>query len=386
MDLRPLVLASFLVVAAATPAAASPTSQDPACGAQAGADLIALRLLDLRPLGLKLGPVADVRVATSRSRWTADRASASAGYLMGLPVPTATAQQVAPPNQPRPATASLLQQDLGLVAAGDGDLSARATSTGHCDGYADASASLLHATVLSGRGGRGLVRVERNLASRTTTERRDGTTVATASISLTDVRLFAGTQSAVTVKVLSPPTLRVTAGGSRPTVSYTSPILEVSGPLVGSRRLDSPATSVEFSVPPSSGALGDLVGSLGLTRLATQAAPASVRLRLALGQLDQSVTGSTAEAKAASLRLQVVAVVGTAEVPLIDLGIGLLEASATASAPEANGPGCGGPGCRASGGLPVTGTSVGVVAGAALLLIVAGRFLLLLGRRNGPLG
>ncbi|MFC7243457.1 hypothetical protein ACFQO7_13315 [Catellatospora aurea] len=166
---------------------------------------------------------------------------------------------------------------------------------------------------------------------------------------------------------------------------------------------------------PELGALPDL-GSLlsgsggnlaGLCEIAV--------VKISIGELEKRVTDRGATAQAASIRIQVLALSRPNSKPatVLDLGVGLLKASATAPArttpttgpsarpstsPSTSGPGnggggatpspasgtdddddgCGGPGCS----LPRTGTSIALIAGTGTLLFVAGRFLLLLTRRR----
>jgi hypothetical protein len=294
---------------------------------------------------------------------------------------------------------------------------------------AHSSAAILDATVLPGA----LVRVPGTMASQTATGliRHDGGVAAGAgaSVALGDLRLLAGSRSEIAVRVIKSPALQVATSGSAP-VKYSSPILAISGPGIPSRRLDEPGTTVDLGIPVS-GAVrakaaeaakaaglpllgGDLLGSLsgtsdartgkkvaplGLPELpdisglpalpalrspsAPPAAGSLAVLRLSLGDLRQAVSDHGVRASAASLRLQVFA----GARPVVDLGIGLLQAAAKAPPPtDTTSPSpsqAGGSG----GSLPITGINVGGVVVLGALLFVIGRLLTVLARRldsRGP--
>ncbi|BCJ72139.1 hypothetical protein CS0771_16830 [Catellatospora sp. IY07-71] len=172
---------------------------------------------------------------------------------------------------------------------------------------------------------------------------------------------------------------------------------------------------------PELGGLPDLGGLLGGGLGNLSGLCEIVIVKISIGELDKRVTDRGATAQAASLRVQLIGVNTTngKRATVLDLGIGLLKASATApvraaasptagptarpsSSPSPDGPGggggatpspasgndddddngCGGPGCS----LPRTGTSIALIAGTGVLLFVAGRFLLLLTRRRTASG
>jgi hypothetical protein len=160
-------------------------------------------------------------------------------------------------------------------------------------------------------------------------------------------------------------------------------------------------------------AVGGLVG--GTRRLATTPTQTSLVLRLTGGELSKEVTASGVHAKAISLRVKLLAVRGEGTTTLVDVALGVLEAAATAptsltegrdngtAAPRGH-DGYGGyggeepdappspsgsaPPPRAdepTGGgsrLPVTGTALSAAVGAGVVLLLAGRFLVLLARRR----
>ena len=87
-------------------------------------------------------------------------------------------------------------------------------------------------------------------------------------------------------------------------------------------------------------------------------------MRLSAGTLNRHVTGTSVTADAATLRVQLL-VSGN---PVLDVGVGVLEANASRGAEPAT--------------LPLTGVNVGWLVGTGLLLTIAGRFLLLVSRRR----
>jgi hypothetical protein len=269
---------------AAAPAAATPSA--PACpsGAftgSAAADLLRLTLLDLRPLGVKLSPVADVRLAPTRSGMSASPAqtAAAARYLdanvAGLVgVPTSTAYQQAPPAPPTDgARVSPVGVDLGVLRVGSGDLRARANwQAGYRCGTtigqtASSSATLADATVLPGAGGRSLLRLPNNLNTATATgllaQDKRVASSAGAAAGVADLRLFEGTAGQIQVQVITEPTLTVVAGGTKAnsSVQYTSPVLKVTLPGGQVQKLDSPGAHLDLALPPSAADAASAAGA-----------------------------------------------------------------------------------------------------------------------------
>jgi hypothetical protein len=437
------VVAGALAVGPAPAVAAEPCTLPYAAGA--GAELVRLDALDLRPLGLPVGPVADVRLASTRSGMATNsevNAAATARYLdaklLGVPLPagplSTSVYQEAPPRNRKPVIAHAIRHDLGLVKAGTGNLIAHARGTS-CDARAGevtaSSAQVAGAEVLPGPGGTALVRLPASLRARTSTGlvNEDGVvrSTATAAAGLADVRLFAGTPTEIAIKVIKPPTLVVATGGtaSTTTVRYTSPLLEVSGPGIPTRRIDAPGETVDLVLPRTTGGVdaarvsakarrlpivdGDplteildglhpkrLRGATGrgeagpLTLPAVSGLPNPGELvaggvlppldgeasliRIALGEVRTEITERSVRARAASLRLEV-----AAGASVVDLAIGDLDAVAVAPAPAPDGepvpPGGG-------GGLPITGGSVRIVAVAGAVLLAAGAALIVTARRR----
>ncbi len=120
----------------------------------------------------------------------------------------------------------------------------------------------------------------------------------------------------------------------------------------------------------------------------------SLTVRLSIGHLESSVTRRQVTGEAASLRLQLLATgsapqASTAEAgeqaTIADVGLGLLSVQASApptgthppTAPPSSPPAGGG-----GGGLPTTGFDLMAVLATGAFLLVAGRFLMILGRRR----
>jgi hypothetical protein len=205
--------------------------------------------------------------------------------------------------------------------------------------------------------------------------------------------------------------------GGTPVNAATKPVKSVVPPLPG--------------IPGLAGLSDDIAGGLlsgdrsEHTTLPSGKAGGVVVLRLSLGELSQETTATGVHAKAASLRLTVL----TRSTPssssaghgyggpgpaladniaLIDLGLCVLEAAAAAPKPPAatghhngGGDGYGGSDNGDTGGnggisgttptptpvahtgsLPVTGNNIGYVLGGGVLLVLVGRFLMVLARRR----
>jgi len=379
------LLAAFATVPlAASPAAATTASCAPkAYAAESSADVVRLSMLDLRPLGVPVGPVAEVALATTRStmdarRTVAARADAryAEGRLAGLKLSplfldSAVTQQ-APPSHDKPAVYTGLTQDAGLARVGTGELSAHATWTdkmgcGMQTGPAGhSSAAVADLAVLPGSGSTALVRAPRNISSQAVTGLRSvgGKTasVAAAEIELADLRLLSG---ALAVKVLKAPKLTATSTGLARTsnVEYQAPVLEISGNGLPTQRLDSPSKHIDVALPASALALpgtdsaataqrlpvlgGDPLGGLlrglnvpelgsilgGATSggLALPGPGSYAMLRISLGAATKTITDGRVTAEAASLRVQLLLCgPGRGQTTILDLGVGVLRASATA--------------------------------------------------------
>jgi hypothetical protein len=483
-----------LAVAPATAAPASSAGRCAGFSAAAAGDLVTLRLLDLRPLGLTLPPAVDLTLASSRAGFSGSAGQAAAqgryavGKVFGFAPPAgpldATAYRLAPPGA-EPVVVNPSRISLGPARAGTGNLTARSAyeTPGQCDhdagADAESTAALADAAVLPGR--RPLVAVADNVTTgaRATLVRHRGSTGAEAVSSggLTSVAIF----EAIRARVFNPVSLRVVATGSAATsvVDFQSPIVALDLPDGRSIKLDQANRSFDFAIPgpgtqPMPGmpmlpentlpellnavpggasavpvlgtvlaslkggndsgvsesagsakapsvpglpemagvpAVGGLVG--GGRRLATTPTQTSLVLRLTGGELAKEVTDSGVHAKAISLRVKLLAVRGEGTTTLVDLALGVLEAAATAPAPRAGGHGTGPtrghdgyggdaageepdtpPSASAStppqateptgGGsrLPVTGTALSAAIGAGVVLLLVGRFLLILARRR----
>jgi LPXTG-motif cell wall-anchored protein len=290
----------------ATPAAAAPAPEpaaetdgadsavgSPECagyGAAAAGDLVTLRLLDLRPLGVPLPALTNVRLATTRAGFSGGAATAAAqsryvdgtavfGFSPPLGPIDAEARRLAPPAE-EPVVVNPTQVNLGPVRAGSGNLTAQAAygRPGQCDHLAgaesEATAGLTDMAVLPAR--RTLVGVSDNQSTRSRTglvryQGRTGAEAATTS-GLARLAIF----EALKLRVFDATSLRVVAAGSAAasTVEYHAPLIGVDLPDGRSVQLDQAGRSVDFAVPvagtqpvpglptlPNS-ALPDLLGAL----------------------------------------------------------------------------------------------------------------------------
>jgi hypothetical protein len=332
------VLAAAVLGAVAVPRPAAADPSPAACGGPTGSASADLLRVDAAqaPAGL--------RIASAHAGVAAGRATAGATAATPLALPAALA----------PTTGSTQVRsravDLGVARVGTGDLRARAACPS-----AQASATMLDATVLPGLGGISVLRVPGNLNSAATV---DGS--ATARVGLTDLRVFDGTTGRVAVKVLTEPTLTVT-GGTHASVRYTAPVLEVTSPGGRVRRLDAPGEYVDLALSDAG-----TVSVSGPQRSVTESLPGNPRLpatgtlRISLGQLNRHQDG----ADVASVRVRVLGSGRT----LLDIGVGVLSADA------AEAPG--------TGTLPLTGVNAGWLVGLGLLIAIAGRFLLVISKRR----
>jgi|tagenome__1003787_1003787.scaffolds.fasta_scaffold20862865_1 hypothetical protein len=256
-----------------------PASADPgsgACGtfrfsAAASSDLVRLKALDLSPLGVKLPPVVDARISTTRATSSGGpegRSEAVAKYLSakvadtGLPVGIldAEARQTSPPVSATGVTVSPTGINLPTLSLGRGTLTARTTwpAAPRCKpvegDQAKAGATVLDATVLPANNGT-LVRLADSTSSGSITSMvRNGGDLnprGTATTGLAHLTVLAGTPGEIGVKVIHAPELRATAAGStsESAVEYASPVLEVTLPGGGRKTLDNAHRSVDIPVP-----------------------------------------------------------------------------------------------------------------------------------------
>ena len=257
---------------------------------------------------------------------------------------------------------------------------------------------------------------------------------STARVSAAQLTLFRGSPQQHTIKIISPPTLIATAAGTQhSSVKYTSPIIEITDargrildridapdevfeiPLAGTPDLPGlkshqpkpKAAGPKPAVPglpvpklpevlpgqptaPDLPGLEDLLPGLGIGgggMAMPKAAPGKhgALLRLSLGHLEKKVTATTVSGKAATLRLEVLDLPGTAK--LLDVSIGDLRASAQVPPGGLLPPATPKPqptpsqGGDAGGSLPVTGSSLTLVLGAGIGLLLLGRLAMVLARR-----
>jgi hypothetical protein len=268
--------------ASAEPAGApagAPCARAERYAAEAGAELLRLNRLDLRPTGRADAPVTDVGLAAARSALVAQSAvnSAAAARLLdgqptGRTAPAAMTRQVhqqAPPTNPAATVTRIPAQDVGPLSVGAGALSTHArwdapmacgSGTGE---VTRATSSAGSATILGGKQGQGgeqgpggssgraLVGVPNGLQSLSTTalERRGANvhTVARASVATKEIRLLG---DAVRVRVVRAPrlTTSISANDGSADVRYTPPVLQVSGQGFTTRRLDTPGDQLELAL------------------------------------------------------------------------------------------------------------------------------------------
>jgi LPXTG-motif cell wall-anchored protein len=267
-----------------------------------------------------------------------------------------------------------------VARVGTGDLRAKAGWPEGCGvagtgPAASSSVALADATVLPGVGGTSLLHVAHSVSSgadagMTVRDHRVAATVS-ARVGLADLRLFEGRSETLQVRVITAPTLSATAGGTvaRSSVRYTAPLIEVKRPNGTVQTLDAPGKRIDVPVAPAVlRALGAL-GALGTGGWAT----AGAVLRLTIGSVSQHVTATAVTAEAVTLRVQLL----NGGATLLDVGVGVLEASASAptDAPPAPVP-------ASAGSLPVTGIDVGWLLGIGVLIAIGGRLLLVLSRRR----
>jgi LPXTG-motif cell wall-anchored protein len=292
--LAPGLLATPVASAAPAPEpAADAAGGSPECagfGAAAAGDLVTLRLLDLRPLGVPLPALTNIRLATTRAGFSGAAATTAAqsryvegtavlGFSPPLGPVDAEARTLAPPAG-EPVVANPTQVNLGPVRAGSGNLTAQAAygRPGRCDHTADAAseatAALTDAAVLPAR--RTLVGASDNQSTRARTglvryQGRTGAEAATTS-GLGRLAIF----EALKLRVLDATSLRVVAAGSAKasTVEYHAPLIAVDLPDGRSVQLDQAGRSFDFAVPAAgtqpvpglptlpNSALPDLLGAL----------------------------------------------------------------------------------------------------------------------------
>jgi len=457
-------------VAIGAPAVAAPTGGPcPAgFGATAASELLTLRALDAQPLGALLPPVASIHLGPTESGMAGDPARAAAqaqlvkATVLGLSLPDVLlgekVYQQAPPPNAHGVARHIAGADLGVLDAGVGSLAAHATwqDASRCDPgsgpASESSSSTARLDVLPTAGDQALLRVGAlQTATATGVASIDGkpAAVSTATGSVASIELFGGTAGAVSVKVVSQPTLEVAAGATK-TIRYQAPVLRVvalgkpavdlssagshvdlviTNPAVnatantltsgtgGVAHLTDPVHALIGSLPvPAVSSLLDEIGSLpaGLGGAAYHpGGNQSVVLRLSLGTLTKETTSTGVHATTASIRVQLLLRTAAAttdgygggadqDVTLLDAGLCVLDAAAAAPAAPAggyggtgssggyggvsgSGSGGGGHGTgsgQGGGSLPVTGSRVSIVVTAGIVLVLAGRLLLVASRRR----
>ncbi|WP_328467537.1 hypothetical protein OHA21_49325 [Actinoplanes sp. NBC_00393] len=428
----------------ATPAAAAAFQGSPDCSvggftARSQADLAKITVLDPGPLAPDLPALADVRLAVAQGRADSSgkphKAVATGRYadgrILGIPLTDAAAVHRAP-SRSGPAGVDLAGLDVGGIATVKlGRATAAATWE---DGYRCGRTGPLtrSATMLGGlsvfEGNAKVPGIQAindiTHSARRTSLLRVGPTGSTqsatdlvplrggrigvrsgAGVALGDLSLFAGTPQEVSIKVVTQPTLEVTAGGDRAhsKVDYRPAVLEIS---TGGKKV---------STLKDAGA--DV--SLSLLGRITERQPSALAVRLSLGKVRSEFRGRQVGAEASTLRLEV----KIGRVHLLDVALGHLSvaacapapargrsvthqpvptpavtsrlaspsaspsASATPSKPPATQPVAVSAPIKSSGGtgggaLALTGTNVAAIGVGGAGLVVAGVVALVLGRRR----
>lgn len=342
------------------------------------------------------------------------------GQASGKASLTGPLVQQAPPGNDRPAERRIPAGRVGPITIGAGELDAHARwdarmACGNTAGEAaSAAASLNRVDILPGADG-ALVRVPEKISSRSTTalERRgnDPRAVASATVAAGRLSLAGGR---VRVRMLRAPMLTASIGtGSGGEIRYQPAIVEVSGPDIKTKRLETVGDGIEVPLGDDSGraestslsALSALDGvrsglplplptvpglpSLGTPE--TESAPAvgaGSKVRISLGDVRQATKGNAIAARATAIKIAIThgSVTDGRSRPgyggkahggvVAEVGFGLLEAAAVA--PDSQTRAVAG----AAGGLPITGPRVGLLAMGGLVLLVAGGMAVFLGVRR----
>ncbi|MFI5934898.1 hypothetical protein [Actinoplanes sp. NPDC051494] len=399
--------------------------------------------------GGTVGPLAHVGDAKSAMTGQGTVHSAAVARMIDVTdddtaeVVTEPLVQQAPPTNKRAAIRRVAGTQVGPVSLGDGTLTTHARWTagmacGATDGEVTrAGAQLRDARVLADGEGP-LIRVPGVASESTTQLDRNGsavTSVATAGLSGGVLDLLAG---AVRVKIIEPPSLRVTMstkdGGE---VRYIPAIVEVSGDGVETSRLSTAGDNVEITLDPGSSDPGSSdpdssdpdssapeTGSPGseaseellesgdgaslpevpevpeISERATESAPVpgtETKVAVSLGDLRQAARGHAIAARATAVSVTITP--GTTDArtrpgysQVIELDMGVMEAAAVAPEPSDAAASTSDDGADtkaeadiaagAGGGLPITGRPVGGIVLTGLAMVAAGATALILGLRG----
>jgi hypothetical protein len=243
------------------PAFAAPCVRAELYAAQAGAELLRLNRLDLRPSGRPDEPVTDVGLSDSQSAFVANGKikAATATRLLdatgGGPLTTALIQQ-APPTHPRPSTRATKAGEAGPFTLGAGTLSSHARWRPAMACAAEAGQTTRAATTLrSAALLNALVSVRKTAVTESTTQLK-GTGAAARSVATTTVgaRTLDLLDGAVRVEFQRAPTLTASIGARNgAAVSYRPPSVEVSGKGIDRTRLDTAGDYIEITLGSDSG-------------------------------------------------------------------------------------------------------------------------------------
>ncbi|GIE98281.1 hypothetical protein [Paractinoplanes rishiriensis] len=313
--------------------------------------------------------------------------------------------QQAPPSHAKAATRATPAGILGPLRVGSGSVAAHARwedamTCGRTAGEASRSAATMNGLSLLGNGSAALVHVPEQSGSLTTTalDRRGDSsqTVASATVKAGRIELAGGQ---VRVRMLQPPSLVTTMSVRGGQAHYEPAQIEVSGPGIGTKRLDAVGEHVDVTLGPDRHAAE--ASTLGLGKLrpgsplplpvipglpqvttpsveSAPAAEAGTKLRISLGGMREARKGHAIAARATAIKVSVTRTAapkgrggsgyqGKTGAVALDLGVGLMEAASVA--PE---PGQVGGSAGAAGGLPITGPKVAGLAVGGLALLGVG--------------
>jgi LPXTG-motif cell wall-anchored protein len=313
-------LAGSGAVLLVTPAAQAASPCAPAgFTATAGADLLKLSALDIAPLGARLNPLAGVTIGhghTDIAHALPGRASAGAGYLTatlpGIRLPNKVlfshASQTVPPAPATPDEHFVAKVWTPVLRLGVGHVKASAgRATGFTCGAASSFASVGDLALLPG-GERSLFEMPGNLNGTTDlaviTENGHLAMRAVASAGLADFTILRGTAAAIGVKVVTEPTLTGIAGPT-PSVTYTSPVLDVTLPDGAHVRLDGAHTSTDITSAALAPLAGSLLQNTALPLVGDALGAGKVHVHLAIGEFAKTVGAHAVTGTAATLHLTV---------------------------------------------------------------------------------
>lgn len=258
-----LATAGVLIAPIPAVAAPAPCARAEFYAAQAGAELLRLNRLDLRPTGRTDRPITDLGLADAQSALVANGriTSAAAGRMLdatGAGSLSLALLQQSPPTHPNPSTRTTRAGMAGPFTLDAGALSSHARwapgmACAAEEGQATRAATSLRSAALPGSedaGGKALVSVRRRGGSESTTALRGigvaARSVATATAGARTIDLLGG---AVHLEIERTPVLTASIGGrDGAAVAYRSAIVAVSGRGIDPARLDSAGDYAEITL------------------------------------------------------------------------------------------------------------------------------------------